>query len=165
MKPLCIIPARGGSKRFPRKNIALLRGKPLLTYVIEAAKQSGVFDAVCVSSDDDEILKIAKESGADLLLQRPPELAADTARVPHVCADIVKRCAKEGTQYEAFGVMLPTSPLCTAEDVRAAFAIFAEGNAHYVPSVAPYDEPPQSAMSVRGNELKSFFTRDGLTKR
>ena len=53
MKPLCIIPARGGSKRFPRKNIALLHGKPLLAYVIESAKQSGVFDAVCVSSDDD----------------------------------------------------------------------------------------------------------------
>ena len=165
MKPLCIIPARGGSKRFPRKNIALLHGKPLLTYVIEAAIQSNVFEHVCVSSDDDEILKIAKESGADLLLQRPAELAADTARVPHVCASVLRACAEKGSSYPSFAVMLPTSPLCTAEDARAAFAIFAKNDANYVASMAAYDEPPQAAMSVRGNELKSFFTRDGLTKR
>ena len=165
MKPLCIIPARGGSKRFPRKNIALLHGKPLLAYVVEAAIQSGVFGSVCVSSDDDEILKIAKESAADILLQRPAELAADTARVPHVCASVLRACAEKGSSYPSFAVMLPTSPLCTAEDVRAAFAIFAKNDANYVASMAAYDEPPQAAMSVKGNELKSFFTTDGLTKR
>ena len=165
MKPLCIIPARGGSKRFPRKNIALLNGKPILSYVIAAARESEVFDSVCVSSDDAEILKIAKESGADRLLERPPELALDTARVPHVCTSVLKTLAAEGHSYDAFAVMLPTSPLCTGEDVRAAYNIFTQGKANYVPSVIEYDEPPQAALSIEGEYLQSFFTTDGLTKR
>jgi CMP-N-acetylneuraminic acid synthetase len=74
-KPLAIIPARGNSKRFPRKNIAILAGKPLIAYAIEAARDSEIFDLVCVSSEDDEILEIAEEWGAQAVLKRPEELS------------------------------------------------------------------------------------------
>ena len=164
MKPICIIPARGSSKRFPRKNVALLKGKPLLSYVIDAAKKSGIFDLVVVSSEDAEILKVAKESGADRALVRPPELAEDSARVPHVCTQVIKDFAEQGSEYDHFGVILPTSPLVEADDVLEAYKIFNENDANYVGSYVPYEEPPQYAQCVRDGYVKDYFPKEDMKR-
>lgn len=155
-KPLCIIPARGGSKRFPRKNVAQLLGKPLLAYAVESALESDVFDTVCVSSDDDEILKVAKEYGA-LALKRPAELAGDTVQVKQVVRYLLEHFASEGKDYSVFGLLLPTNPLRTAEDVRKAYEILKENDANYVMSVIPHSDPPQRAVCVKEGYLEPYF--------
>lgn len=161
MRPLCIIPARASSKRFPRKNIALLNGKPLLVYVIEAAQKSEIFDRVCVSTEDEEIHRIAEEAGAEVL-KRPSELAEDIARVPHVCTQVLKHYADQGNSYEAFGVILPTSPLVAAEDLQKSYEIFTSAkDANYVASFVQYSEPPQHAYCVKGDYVECFFAPEG----
>src|SRR5438094_83768 len=110
-KPLCIIPARGNSKRFYRKNVALLGGKPLLAWTIEAASKSGIFDHLWVSSEDDEILETAGRWGADPV-RRPSSLAQDEVTVQELCLHVAKETmAIPGSNYTAINVLLPTSPL------------------------------------------------------
>lgn len=156
-KPLCIIPARGGSKRLPRKNIALLAEKPLLAYAIEAALDSHVFDVVCVSSEDDEILDVARGCGAHLALKRLPELATDTAQVKHVCAHLLEHFAAQGQAYPEFAVLLVTSPLRMSQDIKAAYKIFKREDANYVMSLVPYSYPPQQAVSVSNGYARPYF--------
>lgn len=155
-KPVCIIPARGGSKRFPRKNVALLLGKPLLAYTIEAAQASGVFDRVCVSSEDAEILQIAREYHAEAL-PRPEDLASDTAQVRHVCAHLLRDFAAQGTSYSAFGVLLVTNPLRTAQDIQAAYDLFCAQDADVVMSLVPQSHPPQRALWAPDGFVQPYF--------
>jgi len=113
MKKLCIIPARGGSKTLPRKNIKLLNGKPLIFYTIDAVLSSGVFDKVVFTSDDDEILdKVKTNYSTDILkiIKRPGELASDTSKV----IDTVMYFLDE--EYDQTWLTLPTSPLKIADD-------------------------------------------------
>jgi CMP-N-acetylneuraminic acid synthetase len=156
-RPLCIIPARGGSKRLPRKNIALLAGKPLLAYAIEAALESDVFDEICVSSEDDEILEVARGCGAHLALKRPPELATDTAQVKHVCAHLLEHFAAKGLAYGEFAVLLVTSPLRISQDIKAAYEIFKREDTNYVMSLVPYSYPPQRAFRVANGYAEPCF--------
>ena len=156
-KPVCIIPARGGSKRFPRKNIALLAGKPLLAYAIEASLESGVFHTVCVSSEDKEILDIARTHGAHEALRRPPELSNDKAQVKDVCAHILNHFSSQGTDYSAFAVLLPTNPLRSAADIKAAYEIFKRRHANFVMSLVPCTHPPQRAVQVKDGYVEPYF--------
>lgn len=156
-KPLCIIPARGGSKRVPRKNIADLRGRPLLAWAIRAARRSGVFDSVCVSSEDDEILQVARDHGADLVHDRSGELATDTAQVKSVCADVLRWRASEGEQYDAFGVLLTTTPLRRPADLAGAWRAFDASDAPVLMSVTPFDPPPQRALALENGRLHPHF--------
>ena len=156
-KALCIIPARGSSKRLPRKNIALLAGKPLLAYAIEEALKSNVFDVVCVSSEDDEVLKIARTCGVHLALKRPPKLATDTAQVRHVCKHLLEYFAAQGSAYTEFAVLLTTNPLRIAKDIKVAYEIFKREDANYVMSLVPYSHPPQRAVWVTDGYVKPYF--------
>lgn len=156
-KPLCIIPARGSSKRLPRKNIALLAGKPLLGYAIEVAIASNVFDRVCVSSEDEEILEIASLYGADLPLKRPQELSTDRAQVKQVCAHLLEEFATKGNPYQEFALLLATSPLRTAEDIKAAYKIFKNGDGNYVMSLIPCEHPPQRAVWEPDGYVKPYW--------
>ncbi len=156
-KPLCIIPARGGSKRLPHKNIALLAGKPLLTYAIEAALKSDVFDLVCVSSEDDEIIKVARVYGAPLVLKRPPELATDRVQVKHVCKYLLEYFTAQGLAYAEFAVLLTSNPFRKAQDIRAAYKTFKREDANYVMSLVPYSHPPQRAVWVTNGYVKPYF--------
>lgn len=142
---LCIIPARGGSKRIPRKNLLPLAGKPLLAYTIEAALKSGVFADVVLSSDDQEILELAKSLGA-VADQRPEDLSGDTIRFVQVVEEYLLRPGMR-QKYDVIAGMLPTCPFRTAEDIRSAFEIFSRqaGDA-YLFSVTEYDFPPQLAL-------------------
>jgi len=104
---LCLVPARGGSRRLPRKNIAPLCGKPLLAYTIEAARESGLFPRVLVSTEDEEIMRIAEACGAEVFY-RPIELASDTATTVDVCLYTLSRLAQTGEQFDVLAVPLPS---------------------------------------------------------
>lgn len=154
---ICIIPARGGSKRLPRKNITMLAGKPLLAYTLEAAIDSGIFDTVCVSSEDDQVLDVARVFGAHMALKRPPELATDRAQVKDVCKYLLEHFISQDSPYGEFAVLLPTSPLRTAEDVKSAYQTFKHEDANYLMSLAPYAHPPQRAVCISDGYVKPYF--------
>lgn len=145
---LAIIPARGGSKRFPRKNLAFLAGKPLLAHAIAAAKESRVFTTVLVSSEDEEILEAARRWGADQARRRPESLATDTASVKEVCLHTLKELEAEGDFYPVFGILLTTNPLRSGEDVRRAYETFLASGKDALMSLVPYAHPPQRAVHL-----------------
>ena len=124
IKRLCTICARGGSKGVPNKNLHPLLGKPLIAYSIEQAVASGLFGAIAVSSDSDDILTVAAHYGADYLVRRPPDLASDTApKLPAIrhCALEAERMA--GCQYDVFVDLDATSPLRLPEDIAGAILL------------------------------------------
>lgn len=111
MSNLCIIPARGGSKRIPRKNIKEFLGKPIIAYSIEAALNSGLFDEVMVSTDDDEIAEISKHYGAKIPFLRSNENANDFAPLADVLIEVIQQYEKRGSTFENICCILPTAPL------------------------------------------------------
>lgn len=163
-KSLCIIPARGGSKRFPGKNTALLNGKPLVAYAIDVAKESGVFDTVCVTSDDPAVLTIARERGVDIVHDRPADLATDTAQLRTVCLRLLEELAAEGKSYDSFALLVPVSPLRTAAQIRAAAKLLQSSDADTVLSVTAHIHPPQRALCIRKGHIEPF-SPDDVVKR
>jgi CMP-N-acetylneuraminic acid synthetase len=159
-KPICIIPARGGSKRFPRKNISLLAGKPLLAYAIDAALKSNVFDMICVSSEDEQILKIAEKYGADSAIKRPVELATDKTQVKEVCAYLLESFAAQGLLYKTFGVLLVTNPLRTGQDISKAYETFKKDDSDFCMSIVPFSHPPQRAVWVPSGFVVPYFGQE-----
>jgi CMP-N-acetylneuraminic acid synthetase len=137
VKPICVVPARGGSKRFPRKNVAPLAGKPLLAWTVEPAVASGLFDAVWVSSEDEAILEEAERWGGEPL-RRAGDLGGDLVSVVDVALDALDRV---GDGADAVYLMLPTSPLRSPETIRRAWARFEESGADALLSVVPLDYP------------------------
>ncbi|MCK5082649.1 MAG: acylneuraminate cytidylyltransferase family protein [Candidatus Omnitrophica bacterium] len=117
---LAIIPARGGSKGLPGKNILPLNGKPLLGWPVEAARSSQYVDRVIVSTDDEEIAGVAREQGAEVPFLRPSELASDTSTTMSVLEHAIMHFKKEGCEYEYCVLLEPTSPLTESTDVDNA---------------------------------------------
>lgn len=142
MRPLGLIPARGSSERFPRKNLALLGGKPLLVWTIEPAVLSGVFNAVWVSSEDEEILEVAGRHGG-VPLARPADLAAHRVTVAEVCRHVLGQLTDRGERFPAVYILLPTSPFRTAESIRTAWNLFQSSGVDALMSVVPSQHPPQ----------------------
>ena len=142
MRVLGLIPARGGSKGVPRKNVKLLAGKPLIGYSIEAALQSKAIDACIVSTEDAEIASVAREFGAEVLL-RPPELARDETAMPEVIQHVLKN------RGEAFDVMIllqPTCPQRTASDIDSALELFSNPEIQSVISVVRVEDQHPARM-------------------
>jgi len=121
MDALAIIPARGGSKRIPRKNIRLFLGKPIIAYSIETAIRSNLFSEVMVSTDDNEIAHIAKENGASVPFPRKAETASDFAGVAEVLAEVINSYAALGRCFSTACCLFPTAPLLAERDLRAGF--------------------------------------------
>lgn len=141
---LVVIPARGGSKRLPRKNVLPLAGKPLICWTIEAALEARLNARIMVSSDDDEILEIARqyESQDVTAYKRPDELATDTASTADVLIDAVKAEHAAGHDPKTLVLLQPTSPLRNAEDIRAALDVFVKGGCEdTVVTVCEVDHP------------------------
>lgn len=125
MKRLCTICARGGSKGVPGKNIRALLGKPMLIYSIEVAQESGLFDQIAVSSDSAEILAIALAAGVTDIVERPMEMATDSAaKCPAIHHALVTTEARHNTQYDVLVDLAVTAPLRLADDVRGAVALW-----------------------------------------
>ncbi len=163
-KILCIIPARGGSKRFPQKNIALLAGKPLIAYAIEEAQKSNLFQKIVVSTEDPTVAKIAKKYGAEVS-NRSKELASDTANVPSVCLEVITQYEKKGEKFDFLCILLPTSPLRLAVDILGAFKKFKSSNADYLMTTIEYPYSPFRALKENNQGfLEPFFGRKYLVQ-
>ena len=118
MKPLFVIPARGGSKGIPGKNIKPLGGKPLIAYSVEVARQLATDSDICVSTDDPAIADVVREMGLEVPFMRPDYLATDNCGTYEVLLHAVKFFEKLGRRYDTMVLLQPTSPLRTADDVR-----------------------------------------------
>ena len=139
---IAIIPARGGSKGLPGKNIRLMNGKPLIAYAVEEALKAKHIDRVIISTDDEEIARIAVQYGAELPFMRPAELASDTAMAVDNYIYTIGRIEKEsGTPIETFVVLQPTSPLRIAEDIDGAIELFEKKDADSVISYCQEAHP------------------------
>lgn len=145
---LALIPARGGSKGIPHKNIIDLYGKPLLAYSIEAAKKSKYVDEIFVSTDDVKIRDVAIEYGAIADALRPGELATDSATTISTVYYVVQKFKRAGNPYDILLLLQPTSPLRTAEDIDAAIETFANYNYEALVSVSPVSDHPILIRSV-----------------
>lgn len=158
---LAIIPARGGSKRLPKKNVLPLAGKPLIAWSIEAARKSKYLDAVVVSSDDDEILELAKEYKAQII-KRPAELASDTATT----IDVIKHTLQMKAEYDYIVLLQATSPLRTVEHIDEAIELLEEKNADAIVSVCEMEHSPlwSNTLPANGN-MKNFLKKEILNKR
>ena len=125
MKPLYIIPARGGSKGIPRKNIKPLGGRPLIAYSIDAARQAGAPDShIILSTDDAEIADTARAPGLEVPYTRPAHLATDTAGSREVILDAMDWADSRGIDYDCVVLLQPTSPFRTATDIHSALALY-----------------------------------------
>jgi len=125
MTPLYIIPARGGSKGIPRKNIKLLCGRPLIAYSIDAALEAGApLRSIILSTDDEEIADTARGLGLTVDYMRPPELATDTAGSREVIIDAMDWADRRGMAYDCVVLLQPTSPMRTAADIKAALDLY-----------------------------------------
>lgn len=153
MKTLCLIPARGGSKRIPGKNRRLLSGKPLIAYTIEACVQASVFTECVVSSDDEDILLTAKEYGAKTD-HRPQRLAGDSIKAVDVVLEYLQRRGHLDL-WDAVAMCLPTCPFRTKEDLRCAVAMFEQEHERCprLMAVTSCDFPPQLALFEKAPNL------------
>lgn len=138
---LAIIPARRGSKRLAGKNTRLFCGKPLLQWSIDVAQACTSIDRVLVTSDDPEVLAIARAAGVDYIVERPAELASDTASSMDVVMHAVQAVESEGEQVGEVCLLQPTSPLRSVEDVDAAFALSRANDGASVVSVCELEHP------------------------
>jgi CMP-N,N'-diacetyllegionaminic acid synthase len=155
---LAVIPARGGSKRVPGKNLALLGGKPLLQYSIEAALGSKRVGRVLVSTDDPEIARAAVASGAEVPEMRPNELARDASPMLGVVRHAIAMAESEAAWVEAVVLLQPTSPFRTAVHVDAAIARYEVGSANTLVSVRAATEHPYYAWRTEHDRLIPFFS-------
>jgi CMP-N,N'-diacetyllegionaminic acid synthase len=133
---ICIVCVRGGSKGLPGKNIRPVLGKPLLAWTVEQATASKAFDVVAASSDSKPILEIARSAGADVLVERPADLASDAASVlPAVLHCLHAAETRVGREFETLVLLQATSPTRTVDDIKNALALFYETRADAVISV------------------------------
>lgn len=156
---IAIIPARGGSKGLPGKNVLLLCGKPMIAYTIEAAKQSKYIDHVIVSTDDQKIADIALKYGAEVPFLRPDFLASDTAQAVDNYIYTIERLSKEWSiPIEEFVVLQPTSPLRITEDIDGAIEMFFEKKADSIISYTQEAHPVNWHKYINeNNEFVDIF--------
>lgn len=159
-KSICIIPARGGSKRIPRKNILPLNGIPLIAYSIRAALASEVFDEVIVSTEDEEIMQLALAEGA-LVDKRPILMAGDSVTKVQVVKEFLER-EKNKNKYATVSALLPTCPFRTAQHIKEAYQLFSSNpEIPFLVGVTEYEFPIQLALtSISDNIVKMSF-KDG----
>ncbi|OIN57915.1 pseudaminic acid cytidylyltransferase [Arsenicibacter rosenii] len=152
MGSIAIIPARGGSKRIPRKNIRPFLGKPIITYVIDAAIQSGLFDEVMVSTDDAEIAAVAEQYGAMVPFFRSAKNADDHASTIDVLLEVLDNYAAQNRRFDHLCCLYPTAPFVTGDLLKRAFQALTDKQADIIYPLQRFDFPIQRA----------FFLRDGL---
>jgi N-acylneuraminate cytidylyltransferase len=162
---IAIIPARGGSKRIPRKNIKEFCGKPMIVYAITAAKESGLFEDIIVSTDDEEIAQIAKAFGAKAPFIRPIELANDYAATVPVIAHGIEILRTLGWTFEQVCCIYPGVPFIRIDDLKGALAGLASSEVDYCFPVTQYPSAIQRALKLLSNgKMQPFFPEFELTR-
>ncbi|RXJ66828.1 pseudaminic acid cytidylyltransferase [Halarcobacter ebronensis] len=164
-KCVAIIPARGGSKRIPKKNIKLFHGKPLISYSIEAAKSSKLFDKILVSTDDEEIANIAKEYGAWVPFLRPKELSDDFTGTGAVVAHALEFLEKQGEEYAFCCTIYATAPLLDKEYLIQGLEQLKSSNAHLAFSVTSMPFPIFRTFKITHNNRCEMFWPENFSKR
>ena len=154
---LAVIPARGGSKRLPRKNVLDLNGKPLIAYSIEAGLKSKYIDKVIVTSDDDEILEIAKKYKSNTI-KRSAKLASDTATTFDTVKHVIDNCE----EYNYIILLQPTSPLRTEKHIDEAIELLVNKNADSIVSVCETDHSPLWSNTLPSDCSMSNFIKDDI---
>lgn len=162
---IAVIPARGGSKRIPRKNIRLFAGRPMIAHAIAAARQSGLFEHVVVSTDDPEIADIARGEGAETPFVRPAELADDHTPTVPVIAHAIRACAALGWKADCVCCIYAGTPFIELADLSGSLALLEDSGADYCFPVTEYSSPIQRAL-VRDNEgrMSPFFPEFELVR-
>ena len=153
MKRLAIITARGGSKRIPRKNIKPFLGKPILAYSIEAALDSGLFDEVMVSTEDEEIAEIAKKYGAKVPFYRSEKTAGDFATTNDVLLEVLEEYKKLGREFDEACCIYPTAPFVTSGKLKKAMEEFTASDADTLIPVVAFSYPPKRSLVIREGRL------------
>lgn len=162
---VAIIPARGGSKRIPRKNIKEFCGKPMISWSIEAAKASGCFDKVIVSTDDQEIADIAKQWGAEVPFMRPVELSDDyTGTIPVIRHAIQWLMSNEG-EVDCACCIYATAPFVSAQDLQRGWDLINGSGHDYAFSVTSYAFPIQRAIKIDEKSRVTMFNPDHFITR
>lgn len=164
-KVLAIIPARGGSKGIPHKNIISLCGKPLIAYTIEAANQSTYIDTVIVSTDDVDIQRISEQYGALVPFLREAKIASDEATTISVVVDAVKRLEVNGEKFDVVILLQPTSPLRTTEEIDVAIDIFFQNNMQGIVSVNVAEVSPFLLRTIEGSQLQRIISKSSTIRR
>lgn len=149
-KILAVIPARGGSKGIPNKNIRMLGGKPLIAHTIDAALNCPYIDYVMVSTDSLSIAEISRENGASVPFMRPTDLANDTAKTIDVLCHVINELGEE--KYDILVLLQPTSPLRDSNDISRAIEMFLDANVHSLVSVSLVNEHPLLMRTVDENK-------------
>ncbi len=144
---VCIITARGGSKRIPRKNVRDFCGKPMLAYSVETAVTSGIFDVVMVSTDDDEIADVARKYGAEVPFMRSEATSNDYATTADVLREILSEYAKRGIEFDRMCCLYPTAPFVQVSELMEASEMIEAGASSVIP-VTSFDFPPLRGFRV-----------------
>ena len=151
---LAIIPARGGSKGLPRKNILETNSRPLISWTIQQAKRSKYIDKVIVSTDDESIAKISMDEGADVPFLRPARLATDTAKTIDTVKHLVDKLNEAGEIYDVIVLLEPTSPLRKKDDIDLTIdALRRGGNFDGAVTLGRFKTHPDLAKTVEGNKV------------
>jgi len=162
---IAIIPARGGSKRIPRKNIKHFLGKPIIAYSIKAALDSGLYDTVMVSTDDEEIKRIAIEYGAEVPFLRSEKNADDYATTVDVVLEVIAAYADQGSQFSQGTCLYPTAPLVTIDSLRESFKILNGTDADTVITISSFSYPIERALKLESNKKVAFVHKENIMKR
>ena len=147
---VCIITARGGSKRIPRKNVREFCGKPMLAYSVETAVASGIFDVVMVSTDDDEIADVARKYGAEVPFMRSEATSNDYATTADVLREVLSDYGKCGAEFDTMCCLYPTAPFVQVSELKEASAMIEAGASSVIP-VTSFDFPPLRGFRVGGD--------------
>lgn len=164
MSTIAIIPARGGSKRIPRKNIRSFLGRPILAYSIDAARQSGLFTEVMVSTDDPEIADVARHYGASVPFLRQPQTATDVATTADVLTEVLNQYAGQRTSFRHACCLYPTAPFVTADLLKEAFSLLTETPFDTVYPIQPFSFPVQRAVVLRNGRVQWLQPEHALTR-
>jgi len=164
MNAVAIITARGGSKRIPRKNVKDFLGKPILLYSIEAALNSGIFEEVMVSTEDEEIAELAKKAGAVVPFMRGTENANDFATTTDVLLEVLSEYEKRGKRFEFGCCIYPTAPFVTAEKLKEGMERLMASDSDTLMPVVPFSFPPQRGMVIRDEKLQFVQPEHALTR-
>ncbi len=156
MKILAVITARGGSKRIPRKNIKPFLGKPILLYSIQAALDSGVFDEVMVSTEDEEIARLAEEAGAKVPFFRSSDTANDYATTADVLLEVLEQYRELGMQFDYVCCIYPTAPFVSAKRLAEAMEKLTAQGADSLLPVVRFGFPPQRSVVVDDDGFLQF---------
>lgn len=162
---LAVIPARGGSKRIARKNIKPFAGKPMIAFAIEAARASGVFERIVVSTDDAEIARIAAGLGAEVPFMRQTGLADDHTPTVPVVADAIRACDALGWTAQQVCCIYPCVPLLVAGDIAVALAQLEQTGAAYAFPVTPFAAPIQRALLRAADGVTRPFSPEFVNTR